>query len=60
MLFLATTPDGKDVYLKDIWPTREEVAKFEEEFVKPQFFKEVSFILNGVFYYRFSSNFPLF
>lgn len=38
---IATTPDGKDVYLKDIWPTREEVAKFEEEFVKPQFFKEV-------------------
>ncbi|PIO58290.1 hypothetical protein TELCIR_20278, partial [Teladorsagia circumcincta] len=37
---IATTPDGKDVYLKDIWPTREEVAKFEEEFVKPQFFKE--------------------
>ncbi|PIO70441.1 aconitase domain protein [Teladorsagia circumcincta] len=38
---IATTPDGKDVYLRDIWPTREEVAKFEEEFVKPQFFKEV-------------------
>ncbi|KAK5978725.1 Cytoplasmic aconitate hydratase [Trichostrongylus colubriformis] len=38
---IATTPDGKDVYLKDIWPTRKEVAKFEEEFVKPQFFREV-------------------
>ncbi|EYC17821.1 hypothetical protein Y032_0029g1889 [Ancylostoma ceylanicum] len=38
---IAKTPDGKDVYFKDIWPTRKEVAKFEEEFVKPQFFKEV-------------------
>ncbi|KIH47318.1 putative aconitate hydratase 1 [Ancylostoma duodenale] len=38
---IAKTPEGKDVYLKDIWPTRQEVAKFEEEFVKPQFFKEV-------------------
>ncbi|VDL69274.1 unnamed protein product [Nippostrongylus brasiliensis] len=38
---IATTPDGKDVFLKDIWPTREEVAKFEDEFLKPQFFKEV-------------------
>ncbi|MFI4883368.1 MAG: aconitate hydratase AcnA [Phycisphaerales bacterium JB064] len=24
---LATTPDGKDVYLKDIWPTQDEVNK---------------------------------
>ncbi|KHJ81824.1 hypothetical protein OESDEN_18487, partial [Oesophagostomum dentatum] len=38
---IAKTADGKDVYFNDIWPTREEVAKFEEEFVKPQFFKEV-------------------
>ncbi|KJH47135.1 aconitate hydratase 1 [Dictyocaulus viviparus] len=38
---IAKTPDGRDVYLKDIWPTREEIAKFEEEFVKPQFFKEI-------------------
>ncbi|GMT35983.1 hypothetical protein PFISCL1PPCAC_27280 [Pristionchus fissidentatus] len=32
---------GKPITFKDIWPTREEVAKFEEEFVKPQFFNEV-------------------
>ncbi|KAJ1363451.1 Aconitate hydratase mitochondrial, variant 2 [Parelaphostrongylus tenuis] len=38
---IATTPSGRDVYLKDIWPTREEVTRLEEEFVKPQFFKEV-------------------
>ncbi|CAD5222276.1 unnamed protein product [Bursaphelenchus xylophilus] len=29
------------VYLRDIWPTHEEVASFEENYVKPQFFKEV-------------------
>ncbi|KAI6176872.1 CBN-ACO-1 protein [Aphelenchoides bicaudatus] len=29
------------VFFHDIWPTREEIAKFEEEFVKPQFFREV-------------------
>ncbi|KAF1747316.1 hypothetical protein GCK72_023778 [Caenorhabditis remanei] len=38
---LAVTPDGKEIRLADIWPTRSEVAKFEEEFVKPQFFREV-------------------
>ncbi|VDM58320.1 unnamed protein product [Angiostrongylus costaricensis] len=38
---IARTPAGRDVYLKDIWPTREEVARLEEEFVKPQFFREV-------------------
>ena len=45
---IAQTPDGKDVYLKDIWPTRDEVARFEEEFVKPQFFKEVGYTLLGL------------
>lgn len=29
------------VYFKDVWPTGEEVARFENEFVKPQFFREV-------------------
>ncbi|VDK44584.1 unnamed protein product [Cylicostephanus goldi] len=38
---IAKSPDGKDVYFKDIWPTRQEIAKLEEEFVKPQFFNEV-------------------
>lgn len=33
--------EGKAVFFKDIWPTREEVAQFEEQFVLPQFFKEV-------------------
>ncbi len=30
---LAQTPDGKDVYLKDIWPTNEEVADLVEKTV---------------------------
>ncbi|CAI5456086.1 unnamed protein product [Caenorhabditis angaria] len=38
---LAVTPEGREIFLKDIWPTRSEVAKFEEQFVKPQFFREV-------------------
>ncbi|PAV64766.1 hypothetical protein WR25_26254 [Diploscapter pachys] len=38
---IAKTPDGKDVHLSDIWPTQEQVADFEEKYVKPQFFKEV-------------------
>ncbi|CAD6193065.1 unnamed protein product [Caenorhabditis auriculariae] len=38
---IAHTSTGQEVRLADIWPTREEVAKFEDEFVKPQFFREV-------------------
>ncbi|KAE9413401.1 hypothetical protein Angca_007143 [Angiostrongylus cantonensis] len=38
---IARTSAGRDIYLKDIWPTRDEVARLEEEFVKPQFFREV-------------------
>ncbi|VDN07783.1 unnamed protein product [Thelazia callipaeda] len=33
--------NGKDIYFKDIWPARADVAKLEEAFVLPQFFKEV-------------------
>ncbi|CAJ0575793.1 unnamed protein product, partial [Mesorhabditis spiculigera] len=33
--------DGKAVYFKDVWPTREEIAEIEEKYVLPQFFKEV-------------------
>ncbi|KAI1722602.1 aconitase family (aconitate hydratase) domain-containing protein [Ditylenchus destructor] len=29
------------VYLRDIWPSHDEISKFEEDFVKPQFFSEV-------------------
>ena len=33
--------DGKDVYLRDIWPTREEVQKVTGGVIKPSMFKEV-------------------
>ncbi|MFT3972414.1 MAG: aconitate hydratase AcnA [Amaricoccus sp.] len=36
---LAQTPDGKDVYLKDIWPTNEEVAELVEKTVTRQAFQ---------------------
>jgi aconitate hydratase len=35
---LAQTPDGKDVYLKDIWPTTHEVAQLVEETVTREAF----------------------
>ncbi|ETN81085.1 hypothetical protein NECAME_08747 [Necator americanus] len=38
---IATTPSGRNVYFKDIWPTKQEVTQYEEEFFKPQFFKQV-------------------
>ena len=36
---LAQTPDGKDVYLKDIWPTNEEVAELVEKTVTREAFQ---------------------
>jgi aconitate hydratase len=33
--------DGKDVFLKDIWPTREEIQKVSGEVIKPEMFKRV-------------------
>lgn len=32
---------GKNVFFKDIWPTREEISKIVEKVIKPQMFKEV-------------------
>jgi len=37
---LAQTPDGKDVYLKDIWPTQSEVADLVERTVTRDAFVE--------------------
>lgn len=37
---IATTPDGKDVYLKDIWPTTQEVAELVEKTVTRAAFQE--------------------
>ncbi|MCA9280120.1 MAG: aconitate hydratase AcnA [Phycisphaeraceae bacterium] len=37
---IATTPDGKDVYLKDIWPTQAEVRTIVDSCVTRQQFEE--------------------
>ncbi|XP_062511657.1 cytoplasmic aconitate hydratase-like isoform X2 [Corticium candelabrum] len=38
---LGVGKDGREVYLKDVWPTREEIQAVEREFVVPAMFKEV-------------------
>ncbi|WP_338550142.1 aconitate hydratase AcnA [Roseovarius phycicola] len=37
---IAQTPDGKDVYLKDIWPTQQEIAELVEKTVTREAFIE--------------------
>jgi len=37
---LATTPDGKPVYLKDIWPIPQEVNRVVEEWLDPAIYVE--------------------
>jgi len=37
---IATTPDGRDVYLKDIWPTTKEVRDLVAECITRQQFEE--------------------
>ena len=38
---IGKSKDGSDVFLRDIWPTREEVQKLVNETLKPEMFKEV-------------------
>uniref|UniRef100_A0A673HDF7 aconitate hydratase n=1 Tax=Sinocyclocheilus rhinocerous TaxID=307959 RepID=A0A673HDF7_9TELE len=38
---LAVNSQGKEVFLRDIWPTREEIQAVERQFVIPAMFKEV-------------------
>lgn len=38
---LGTSPDGKLVYLRDIWPTKEEIDMVEREHVVESMFREV-------------------
>ncbi|KAL2078886.1 hypothetical protein ACEWY4_024630 [Coilia grayii] len=38
---IAVTGEGKEVFLRDIWPTREEIQSVEKQFVIPAMFKEV-------------------
>lgn len=32
--------DGKDVFLRDIWPTREQVSKISKEVITPDMFRD--------------------
>ncbi|KAM4808981.1 cytoplasmic aconitate hydratase isoform 1-T1 [Rhinophrynus dorsalis] len=38
---LGVNPEGKPVFLRDIWPTREEIQAVERQYVIPGMFKEV-------------------
>ncbi|VEN40522.1 unnamed protein product [Callosobruchus maculatus] len=38
---LGKRPDGSDVFLKDVWPTRSEIHAVEQKHVIPAMFKEV-------------------
>eukprot|EP00794_Sanderia_malayensis_P004044 gene4044-4594_t len=45
---IGTSKDGNAVYLRDIWPTRDELQEVERKYVIPAMFKEVySTIKNG-------------
>ncbi|GBP51286.1 Cytoplasmic aconitate hydratase [Eumeta japonica] len=39
---LGKRADGSAVYLRDIWPTRQEIQAVEQKYVIPRMFKEVS------------------
>ncbi|KAF7652028.1 hypothetical protein LDENG_00102380, partial [Lucifuga dentata] len=38
---IAVNSEGKEIFLRDIWPTREEIQAVERQFVIPSMFKEV-------------------
>ncbi|RMX49115.1 hypothetical protein pdam_00003912 [Pocillopora damicornis] len=38
---LGISKDGKEVFLRDIWPTRDELQEVERQYVIPAMFKEV-------------------
>ena len=40
-VFAGLNNEGKEVFLRDIWPTRAEIQVVEKEFVIPAMFKEV-------------------
>lgn len=45
---IGVDKDGNNVFLKDIWPSRQEIAKLEEEVIKPSIYEETySKIKNG-------------
>ena len=38
---IGVSEDGKEVYLRDIWPTRSEIQNVEKKFVLPAMFQDV-------------------
>lgn len=38
---IGTGKDGKEVFLKDIWPSREEIQKVSMSVITPEMFKKV-------------------
>lgn len=38
---IGKTNDGREVFLRDIWPSREEIQSVERKFVIPAMFKDV-------------------
>ncbi|XP_046857260.1 cytoplasmic aconitate hydratase-like isoform X2 [Xenia sp. Carnegie-2017] len=38
---LGISKDGEEIYLKDLWPSREEIQEVERKYVIPAMFKEV-------------------
>ncbi|KAM9424095.1 cytoplasmic aconitate hydratase [Pholidichthys leucotaenia] len=38
---IAISSEGKEIFLRDIWPTREEIQAVERTFIIPSMFKEV-------------------
>lgn len=38
---LGVDPEGREVYLRDIWPSREEIQAVERAYVIPSMFQEV-------------------
>jgi len=37
---MAIDSEGKEVYLRDLWPSRDEIRKIEETVIKPEIFVE--------------------
>ena len=38
---IGRSEDGREVFLRDIWPTRDEIQSIEKKFVIPAMFKDV-------------------
>ena len=38
----GVTPEGKEVFLRDVWPSREEVQQMEEDTVVSSIFQELN------------------